>query len=214
MQSIKIVVIGSQGVGKSALLLRYTKNIFHGQYAATIGADFMTKDLSINGVVVTAQLWDTAGQERFRGLGSAFFRGADGCVLVYDTNDDKTFRDLLQWHTSLLVQTNCPDPQNFPFVLLGNKIDLQETRAVSSHKAVSWSHENRFIGYYEVSAKEGTNVVPAFDDLCKAAYKFKLKHYQGKNIGNIVIGRSTFSDTNSNTEETESTNTTLNCCKN
>jgi len=73
-----------------------------------------------------AQLWDTAGQERFQSLGVAFYRGADCCVLVYDVNSAKSFETLDSWRDEFLIQASPHDPENFPFVVLGNKIDVEE----------------------------------------------------------------------------------------
>lgn len=78
------------------------------------------------------QIWDTAGQERFQSLGVAFYRGADACVLVFDVNVAKTFENLESWRDEFLIQCNPRDPDNFPFVVLGNKIDLESQRVVRS----------------------------------------------------------------------------------
>jgi Ras-related protein Rab-7A len=67
-------------------------------------------------------LWDTAGQERFQGLGNAFFRGADACVLVYDITNEKTFDGLKTWREAFVLQSNCSEPEAFPFVVIGNKV--------------------------------------------------------------------------------------------
>ena len=75
------------------------------------------------------QIWDTAGQERFQSLGVAFYRGADCCVLVFDVTMPNTFRSLDSWRDEFLIQASPRDPENFPFVVIGNKIDL-ENRAV------------------------------------------------------------------------------------
>src|ERR1700734_3182764 len=72
------------------------------------------------------KLWDTAGQERFQSLGVAFYRGADCCVLVYDVNSAKSFETLDSWRDEFLIQASPHDPENFPFVVLGNKIDVEE----------------------------------------------------------------------------------------
>ena len=80
--------------------------------------------------LVTMQIWDTAGQERFQSLGVAFYRGADCCVLVYDVTAPGTFKALDSWRDEFLIQASPRDPDNFPFVVLGNKIDL-ENRTVS-----------------------------------------------------------------------------------
>ena len=77
-----------------------------------------------------AQIWDTAGQERFQSLGVAFYRGADCCVLVFDVTNSNSFKTLDSWRDEFLIQASPRDPENFPFVVLGNKIDL-ENRQVS-----------------------------------------------------------------------------------
>ena len=79
------------------------------------------------------QIWDTAGQERFQSLGVAFYRGADCCVLVFDVTMPNTFKSLDSWRDEFLIQASPRDPENFPFVVIGNKIDL-ENRAVSEFK--------------------------------------------------------------------------------
>jgi len=78
------------------------------------------------------QLWDTAGQERFQSLGVAFYRGADCCVLVFDVNNSKSFDALDSWRDEFLIQASPRDPDNFPFVVLGNKIDVEESKRVVS----------------------------------------------------------------------------------
>ena len=86
------------------------------------------------------QIWDTAGQERFQSLGVAFYRGADCCVLVYDVNNNKSYESLGQWHDEFLVQASPRDPDNFPFVVLGNKVDVDESkRMVSQKRAMAFS---------------------------------------------------------------------------
>ena len=80
-------------------------------------------------VSVPFQIWDTAGQERFQSLGVAFYRGADCCVLVFDVTSANSFKTLDSWRDEFLIQASPRDPENFPFVVLGNKVDL-ENRAV------------------------------------------------------------------------------------
>ena len=80
--------------------------------------------------LVTMQIWDTAGQERFQSLGVAFYRGADCCVLVYDVTAPQTFKNLDSWRDEFLIQASPRDSDRFPFVVLGNKVDV-ESRNVS-----------------------------------------------------------------------------------
>ena len=118
--------------------------------------------------LVTMQIWDTAGQERFQSLGVAFYRGADSCVLVFDVNVAKTFENLDSWKDEFLIQAGPRDPDNFPFVVLGNKIDL-ESRVVSQKRALTWCQAKGDIPYFETSAKEATNVEQAFQIIARNA---------------------------------------------
>lgn len=104
-------------------------NKFVEEHKATIGADFLTKEVEIDDYLVTLQIWDTAGQERFQALGNAFYRGSDACVLVYDISSRESFEALDNWKNNFLNQTMPEDSSKFPFLLLGNKSDLNQ-RAV------------------------------------------------------------------------------------
>ncbi|KAL8556038.1 hypothetical protein ACS0TY_003733 [Phlomoides rotata] len=103
---------------------QYVNKKFSNQYKATIGADFLTKEVQFEDRLFTLQIWDTAGQERFQSLGVAFYRGADCCVLVYDVNVMKSFDNLNNWREEFLIQASPSDPENFPFVVIGNKVDV------------------------------------------------------------------------------------------
>ena len=92
--------------------MRNISHIFH--FQATIGADFLTKEVLVDDRMVTLQIWDTAGQERFQSLGVAFYRGADCCVLVYDVTAPNTFKTLESWRDEFLIQASPRDPDNFP----------------------------------------------------------------------------------------------------
>lgn len=120
-----------------------------------------------------AQIWDTAGQERFQSLGVAFYRGADCCVLVYDVNVAKTFENLDNWRDEFLIQASPSDPDVFPFVVLGNKVDVENgaARVVSEKKAKAWCAAKGGIPYFETSAKEDFNVDAAFQCIAKNALK-------------------------------------------
>jgi Ras-related protein Rab-7A len=149
---------------------QYVNKRFSNQYKATIGADFLTKEVMVDDRLVTMQLWDTAGQERFQSLGVAFYRGADCCVLVYDVNSLKSFEALDSWRDEFLIQASPHDPENFPFVVLGNKIDVEESkRQVTQKRAMTWCQAKGNIPYFETSAKEAINVEQAFQTVAKNA---------------------------------------------
>lgn len=162
-KTLKIVILGDSGVGKTSIMNRYSTGKFTGQYKATIGADFLSKEVSItdtfgNHQYVTLQIWDTAGQERFQSLGQGFYRGSDACLLVYDITDPESLEHLDHWRTEFLNQVggllggggggpsssammmmgqnnNNNTPPPFPFVVLGNKIDKENDRLVPREQA-------------------------------------------------------------------------------
>ena len=132
---LKVIILGDSGVGKTSLMNQYVNKKFSNQYKATIGADFLTKEVMVDDRLVTMQIWDTAGQERgddpeldnnyydgmclrFQSLGVAFYRGADCCVLTYDVTAPNTFKSLDSWRDEFLIQvgsksqttdlTDCP----------------------------------------------------------------------------------------------------------
>ncbi|XP_060974917.1 ras-related protein RABA5c-like isoform X1 [Cannabis sativa] len=93
----KIVLIGDSAVGKSNLLSRFATNQFDPTSKATIGVEFQTQVVDIDGKEIKAQIWDTAGQERFRAVTSAYYRGAVGALVVYDITRKSTFESVKRW---------------------------------------------------------------------------------------------------------------------
>eukprot|EP01116_Phalansterium_solitarium_P024636 TRINITY_DN907_c0_g1_i1.p1 TRINITY_DN907_c0_g1~~TRINITY_DN907_c0_g1_i1.p1 ORF type:complete len:220 (-),score=34.69 TRINITY_DN907_c0_g1_i1:346-1005(-) len=168
---LKVVVLGDSGVGKSSLLERYVNHKFTALYKATIGSDFMTKEIPTDGnKVLMLQIWDTAGQERFQSLGRQFYRGADCCLLVYDVGILDSFYSLDRWREEFIVQSGltAKELETFPFVLVGNKIDRPD-RAVSKKMAQDWCQTNGQVPYIETSAKDAVNVDEAFGIVADAA---------------------------------------------
>eukprot|EP00758_Cryptobia_borreli_P009015 Tbor_TRINITY_DN5439_c3_g1::TRINITY_DN5439_c3_g1_i1::g.24360::m.24360/K07897/RAB7A; Ras-related protein Rab-7A len=157
-QLLKIIIMGDSGVGKTSLMQQYVTKKFDDRYKATIGADFLTKEIEINGQAVCMQIWDTAGQERFQSLGSAFYRGADACILVFDLTNAESFSHLSMWIDEFNLQAGSRD-----CVLIGNKVDLPDKRAVLQKAAIAWcQNKDSNVKYFETSAKESTGVEEAF----------------------------------------------------
>jgi Ras-related protein Rab-7A len=164
-QFLKVIILGESGVGKTSLMNRYVRNEFSMRYKATIGADFMTKDIMIEDKPITLQIWDTAGQERFQSLGAAFYRGADCCMLVFDATNEHSFERLDAWKREFLAQADLRNPETFPFLLVGNKAeDLGDISSpIFQSRIKEWCSIS--IPYIETSAKEGRNVEEAFQSL-------------------------------------------------
>ena len=93
----KILLLGDSGVGKSSLLLRYTKDQFMTDMRSTIGVEFGLKYVKIDNLQLKVQIWDTAGMERYKALTSAYYKGAKGVIVVYDICRKKTFENIDKW---------------------------------------------------------------------------------------------------------------------
>jgi len=158
-------VLGESGVGKTSLLLRYVENKFTINTKSTIGSDFLSKEIEVEGRPVTLQIWDTAGQERFQGLGTSFYRGADAVIFVFDYSRRKTFDELPNWKKAFLIQVNQENNKDFPIMILANKMDLED-RQVTKKEIQDWTSSQN-LPFYETSAKEGVNVEKAFEQLSK-----------------------------------------------
>ncbi|KAF7632573.1 hypothetical protein Mgra_00008019 [Meloidogyne graminicola] len=165
--TLKIILLGESGVGKTSIVNRFVNKKFLNYYKATIGVDFMQKQLNVDGVDVILHIWDTAGLERYQSLGSAYYRGADCCVLIYDLTSAASFRAIESWRDEFLVISNPTDPDDFPFMLLGNKFDLIEKRAVGSSKAENWCRQFVNMKHFEVSAKEDWRLDDAFKEVVR-----------------------------------------------
>jgi Ras-related protein Rab-11A len=166
----KLVLIGDSGVGKSNLLSRFTKNEFNLESKSTIGVEFATKTLKLDGKVIKAQIWDTAGQERYRAITSAYYRGAVGALLVYDVTRHSTFQNVERWLKELRDHT---DP-NMVIMLIGNKSDLRHLVAVSTNDGKTFAEEESLY-FMETSALEATNVEKAFSEVLTQIYRVVSK---------------------------------------
>ncbi|XP_063811228.1 ras-related protein Rab-7b [Pseudophryne corroboree] len=168
---LKMNIIGPLGTGKTSLLNQYVHKWFRNDYRNTLGAHILSKTIHVDHKSLKLQIWDTGGQERFRSLVSSFYKGSDGCLLVFDVTDMESFACLETWRNDFIDKIQSP-VISFPMITLGNKIDLKE-RQVSEESAISWCKERK-MQYFEVSAKDNINVDLAFETLAKKA----LMHYQ------------------------------------
>jgi Ras-related protein Rab-9A/Ras-related protein Rab-9B len=158
---LKVVILGDGGVGKSSLMQRFVNNEFDEKSFHTMGVEFLTKGVNVDGTHATLQIWDTAGQERYRALRTPYYRGADCCILTFDLTDRHSFENLDMWRGEFLHYADVQQPELFPFVLLGNKEDMAG-RQVAEDEAREWCRENHGIPYFETSAMTSKNVETAF----------------------------------------------------
>ena len=156
----KVVLIGDSGVGKSNLLSRFTRNEFNLESKSTIGVEFATRSVQVDGKSIKAQIWDTAGQERYRAITTAYYRGAVGALVVYDVAKHLTFENVERWLRELKDHTD----QKVVTMLVGNKSDLRHLRAVTTEEAKALA-EKFDLSFIETSALDSTNVETAFQNI-------------------------------------------------
>eukprot|EP00898_Chlorokybus_atmophyticus_P005408 jgi/Chlat1/5869/Chrsp4S06379 len=147
----KVVLAGDSAVGKSNLLGRFVRGQFDDKFETTIGVEFATRSIQLDGKTIKAQIWDTAGQERYRALAHVYYRGAIGALLVYDVTRRDTYEHEVR---------NLADP-SVVVMLVGNKTDLRHLRAVPTKEAAAFA-ESMGLSFVETSALDATNVEHAF----------------------------------------------------
>ena len=158
----KIVVVGDAAVGKTSLMFRFVHGSFKKDYKMTIGVNFATKLVDLDGVKVKLSIWDTAGQERFHFLLPSYYDGSSGGLVVFDVTRRDSFLNLPKWLEQIRSKTG-----NIPLLILGNKADLEDLRAVTNEEAKQFAQQNGVV-YSETSAKDGANV----DDVFAALTQF------------------------------------------
>uniref|UniRef100_A0A8B9FHH9 small monomeric GTPase n=1 Tax=Amazona collaria TaxID=241587 RepID=A0A8B9FHH9_9PSIT len=172
LTTLKILIIGESGVGKSSLLLRFTDDTFDPELAATIGVDFKVKTISVDGNKAKLAIWDTAGQERFRTLTPSYYRGAQGVILVYDVTRRDTFVKLDNWLNEL--ETYCTR-NDIVKMLVGNKID-KENREVDRNEGLKFARKHSMLFIAKVKLHRILQTVEEMRSLIGFCQKRVQKH--------------------------------------
>lgn len=123
----------------------------------------------IDNTTVTMQVWDTAGQEKYQSLGYSYYRGTDCVAFVYDITSRKSFESVERWVSGFIEHAAPSDPGSFPFICVGNKLDLEPQRQVSTAQAKNWCQDNWNMSHTEISATENYQVDDIFIELAKKA---------------------------------------------
>ena len=135
--NLKVVLVGDSGVGKSNILSRYCCDNFTKEGQATIGVELENKLFKINNDYVNVSIWDTAGQERFKSITTAYYRGSQGIIIVFDLTRFDTFENVKNWFSEVKKTAN----SNIQCLLVGNKSDLTELRKVTTVCGTDMSKE-------------------------------------------------------------------------
>ena len=183
----KIMVIGESKVGKTSVIKKYTQNKFGGVYLTTVGVDFQDKIINIDDKKIRLQIWDTAGQERFRNITKNYFNSSNGFLLIYDITDKDSLEHLNFW--SAQIQLNAPEKSKC--VLVGNKCDLEGSRAVSTEEGKMYAEKNK-IKFFETSAKDGTNINEVFEYIANEIYKEQKMEMRSVTSSQVLSKEQTF----------------------
>ncbi|XP_077534808.1 ras-related protein Rab-34-like [Haemaphysalis longicornis] len=161
VRAAKVVVVGDVSVGKTCLITKFCHEVYDANYKATIGVDFEVEKFSILQVPFSLQIWDTAGQERFRSITSAYYRGAQVVILVFDLSLASSLYNTPQWLEETLESTGGGhDPLRF---LVGTKKDLLNDGCLDGMETDATKIARRLDAeYWSVSAKTGENVQQLF----------------------------------------------------
>ena len=158
----KVVIFGDAGCGKTTLNKRFIRDVFLPDSHMTIGVEFETKIIEIDKKCVNLMIWDFGGEERFRSLFPQYIQGAMGGILMYDITDYSSFSHISDW-LSVLNETK----ENFPILLLGGKLDLEQFREISFNEAKQLADSLDLDNYIECSSKTGKNVQESFEELTR-----------------------------------------------
>ena len=153
----KYIIVGDASVGKSNLLMRYVHNQFTEEYQSTIGVEFGIKNIEIDQKKYRIQIWDTAGQECFRSITRAYYKNSVCAMVVYDITSRTTFENVQNWIEDIRNQS----PKTVLIILVGNKIDLEDNRAISYDEGSAFAIKNGII-FAETSAKTGEGIEEVF----------------------------------------------------
>ncbi|MFX1509537.1 MAG: Rab family GTPase [Promethearchaeota archaeon] len=165
----KVVLVGDAEVGKTSLTTRFAYGTFTDGYISTLGVDFIVKSLPLNNYIVKLQAWDTAGQERYAGVRPIYYRGAKGALLVFDITMRQSFVNVDKWYDQIRKFSG----NDVPIILVGNKIDLVDSRVISTDEVQAYAAQ-KGMPYFETSAKTDYAVNEVFQKLAEVILSKEL----------------------------------------
>ena len=177
----KLIIVGDTGVGKTNIIGKYIADSFNENTKSTVGVEFFTKSFKINEDFIKLEIWDTAGQERYKSITSAYYKGSNGALLVYDITRTATFDDIEKW----INEVKDVVEGELKFVLVGNKCDLENERKVETETALAKAQKLK-MPLIETSAFNSTNIQKVFKiiliDIYKNFKKEKKEKTDKKNL--------------------------------
>ena len=154
--TLKLLIVGGSGVGKTNFLNMFLNNKFNQNYFSSTGIDLQNKIMNIKNKKVRIQIWDTAGQEKYKSITKNLFLKVMGALVLYDITNEESFTKLKEWVE--LIKEECV--RHIKILIIGNKSDLESQRAIDKEDAMKYANEEK-VQYIECSSKTGENVEKA-----------------------------------------------------
>ena len=171
-------MIGDSGIGKSCLMHRMCHNEFTEDHEVTVGVEFGSLLVRMQGIAFKLQIWDTAGQESFQSITKIFYRGAHAVLLTYDLTSMDSFMNLTHWFQEIKNQSEA----NALIFLVANKVDMEKNREVSTSKGEQFAREKGLHGFFETSAKTGQGVEDTFMSAARMLFKMHYREIREKQL--------------------------------
>eukprot|EP01091_Cochliopodium_minus_P014057 TRINITY_DN46_c0_g1_i1.p1 TRINITY_DN46_c0_g1~~TRINITY_DN46_c0_g1_i1.p1 ORF type:complete len:190 (-),score=46.93 TRINITY_DN46_c0_g1_i1:68-637(-) len=178
----KVIVVGTGAVGKSSLTLRFMYDNFEEVYDPT-AADSYRKMITIDGEEMNLDILDTAGQDEYASMRDSYYRTGEGFLAVYSIINRKSFDEITKFYEQICRVT---EKVELPFVIVGNKCDLESQRQVQRTEGEEWAAKYGF-PFFEASAKTNINVNDCFITLVKRVVEHKSKNGSGQKKNCILF---------------------------
>ena len=160
---LNILGLGDSGVGQTCIFERYTENIFKEINLSSIGLDCKLKNINLENGKIKLKILDNPGKERFPPIGKKYYKDSDALILVYDVTNNYSYDNLKNWVKDIKHYRE-ESTIKIPLILVGNKIDVEDSRVISREQGYKFAKENGFL-FVECSAKTGENIENIFDKL-------------------------------------------------
>ena len=184
MDSVKVVLVGESGVGKTSIVSRFTKDTFNADEISSSSAQFISKTIKINEQSIKFDIWDTAGQERFRALAKIFYKDAKVIILVYDIISKESFECLKKYWYKESSENSTADI----FFVVGNKSDLYENEQVSDEEGKKFAKEINAI-FKLTSALSNTGIDRLFETIGKKILNPNFNEDDINDLSNSIPGK-------------------------
>ncbi len=179
MKTFNIITLGCSEVGKTCIIQRYIDNEFCHSTISTIGIDCKSKIFTINSIKYKIIYYDTAGQERYASISSKYIKSANGVILVYDITNKKTFSKIEEW-SNILERNN----KNYSAVLVGNKMDLESERQVSTNEGLTLANKLN-IEFFETSCLTNQNI----EEMMNKISTLTINRFDSKRNSNLSLNK-------------------------